>query len=137
MEAGELMKIYNEKMERLEKPDLSIGWLEERVHTIHHAATEAVEEIWHHEVIAEYPNGGRDVRRVIDRPGVEGKEAWDEHVEIQVYHLYTAEELADRAQKPTIEERVSNLEKEMELLCSRIEKALGQEKELTAEGGAQ
>lgn len=137
MEAGELMKIYNEKMERLEKPDLSAGWLEERVHTIHHAAVKAVEEIWHHEVIAEYPNGGRDVRRVIDRPGVEEKEAWDEHVEIQIYHPYTAEELAERAQKPTLEERMSKLEEMMELLSGKVETALGQWEQKTTEGGAQ
>lgn len=137
MEAGELMEIYNEKMERMETPDLTAGWLEEQVRTVYHAAVEAVEEIWHHEVIAEYPNGGRDVRRVIDRPGIEGRDAWNEQVRIQIYHPYTIEERTNVEQKPTIEERVDKLENVMELLTSRIDVALQQWKELTAREGAQ
>lgn len=131
------MKIYNENMELLENPDLAVGWLEERVQTVHHAAVRAVEEIWHHEVISEYPNGGRDVRRVIDEPGVEGKDAWEEHVAIQIYHPYTAEELADRAQKPTMEERVMKLEEMMEALRGRMETALERWMELGERGGMQ
>lgn len=104
---------------------------------VHHAAIKAVEEIWHHEVIAEYPNGGRDVRRVIDRPGIEGKDAWNEQVRIQIYHPYTIEERTNVEQKPTIEERVDKLENVMELLTSRIDVALQQWKELTAREGAQ
>ena len=44
--------------------------------------------------MAEYPGGGRDVRRVIDVPGVPGREAWTEQVPVQKYLRYTAEELA-------------------------------------------
>lgn len=131
------MKIYSEKMEVLREPDLSSGWLETRTQMVHHAAIKAVEEIWHHEVIAEYPNGGRDVRRVIDRPGIEGRDAWNEQVRIQIYHPYTIEERTNVEQKPTIEERVDKLENVMELLTSRIDVALQQWKELTAREGAQ
>ena len=46
--------------------------------TIHHDAIQPVEEVSHLEVIKEYPNGGRDVKKVIDVPAVEGKPAWDE-----------------------------------------------------------
>lgn len=116
MEAGELMEIYDENMERMENPDLTAGWLEEQVHTVHHAAVEAVEEIWHHEVIAEYPNGGKDVARVIDVPGVEAQDAWDEEIPIQIYHPYTQEELdAIEAEKnkPTQEERIAALEAQL------------------------
>ena len=131
------MEIYNEKMERMETPDLTAGWLEEQVRTVYHAAVEAVEEIWHHEVIAEYPNGGRDVCRVIDRPGIEARDAWEEKVEIWIYHPYTAEELEDREQRPTIEDRLIKLEEKMALLNGRMETALDRWKELTEREGAQ
>ena len=53
-----------------------------------------MEEVSHYETVAEYPNGGRDVRKVVDRPGVQAREAWTEQVPIQRYVRYTAEELA-------------------------------------------
>ena len=55
---------------------------------------EGVEEVSHYETVAEYPNGGRDVRKVIDVPGVPMQAAWTEQVPIQKYVRYTAEELA-------------------------------------------
>ena len=82
----------------MESPDLSLGWLEDRTQTIHHDAVEGVKEVSHYETIAEYPNGGKDVQKVVDVPGVEAKDAWDEEEQVQVYHLYTAEELAAQAE---------------------------------------
>lgn len=84
--------VYNEDKSEtyyLEDLDLNKGKLETRYETIHHEAIEAIEEISHYEVIAEYPNGGKDVEKVIDKPGQEGKEAYDEQVEYQVYIPYT------------------------------------------------
>ena len=46
------------------------------------------------ETVAEYPSGGRDVQKIIDRPGVQAQEEWVEQVPIQKYVRYTAEELA-------------------------------------------
>lgn len=82
----------------MESPDLSLGWLENKTQTIHHDAVAGVEEVSHYETIAEYPNGGKDVEKVVDVPGVEAKDAWDEEEQVQVYHLYTAEELAAQAE---------------------------------------
>lgn len=82
----------------MENPDLSLGWLKDTTRTIHHDAVEGVEEVSHYETIAEYPNGGKDVQKVVDVPGVEAKDAWDEEEQVQVYHLYTAEELAAQAE---------------------------------------
>lgn len=82
----------------MENPDLSLGWLEDTIRTIHHDAVEGVEEQHHYVTIAEYPNGGKDVQKVVDVPGVEAKDAWDEEEQVQVYHLYTAEELAAQAE---------------------------------------
>ena len=53
-----------------------------------------MEEQWHWETVAEYPSGGRDVQKVVDRPGVQAQEEWVEQVPIQKYIRYTAEELA-------------------------------------------
>ena len=102
------MRILDEtNVERNESElDLNLGFLQpESIVSIHHDATEAVEEIGHYEVIAEYPNGGKDVIWVIDVPGIEAKEAWDEYEDIQRYVLYTEEELVARdAEKKAKEE---------------------------------
>lgn len=91
------MKIIDENGLPVESPDLTLGWLKDDLETIHHDAVEAVEEVSHYETIAEYPNGGKDVRKVVDVPGVTAKDAYDEEVEVQRYVLYTAEELAEQA----------------------------------------
>lgn len=86
-------EIYNENMERIENPDLKLGYLRPGTRTEHHDAVEGVTEVWHYETVAEYPNGGKDIRKVVDVPGVEAKAAWDEEIPIQVYVPYTQEEL--------------------------------------------
>ena len=53
-----------------------------------------VEEQWHWETVTEYPNGGKDVQKVIDVPGVPAQAAWTEQVPVQRYIRYTEEELA-------------------------------------------
>ena len=77
-------EIYTENMERIERPDLTLGYLRPGTRTEHHEAVEGVTEVWHYETVAEYPNGGRDIRKVVDVPGVEAKAAWDEDVPIQI-----------------------------------------------------
>lgn len=129
------MKIIDTNGNPMESPDLSLGWLEDKTQTIHHDAMEGVEEVSHYETET-LPDGtpaiyydadgrekGRDVRKVVDVPGVEAKDAWDEEEQVQVYHLYTAEELAaqerarkeaeEKAQLPTAEERIAALEAAM------------------------
>lgn len=92
------MKIIDSNGVEIENPDLTKGYLKQETQTVHHDAVEGVEEVSHYETIAEYPNGGKDVRKVIDAPGVVAKEAYDEEVEVQRYVLYTAEELAAQAE---------------------------------------
>ena len=91
------MKIIDINGTPIENPDLTKGYLKPETQTVHHDAVEAVEEVSHYETIAEYPNGGKDVRKVVDVPGVAAKEAYDEEVEVQRYILYTADELAEQA----------------------------------------
>lgn len=91
------MKIIDSNGNPIENPDLTKGCLKQETQTIHHDAVAGVEEVSHYETLAEYPNGGKDVRKVVDVPGVAAQEAYDEEVEVQRYVLYTAEELAAQA----------------------------------------
>ena len=88
------MKIFDETGAVIESPDLTLGYLISGTEPVEHPAVAAVPETSHYETVAEYPGGGRDVRRVIDVPGVPGREAWTEQVPVQKYLRYTAEELA-------------------------------------------
>lgn len=106
-------EIYNEQMEHIENPDLTLGYLRPGTRTVHHEAVEGVQEVWHYETVAEYANGGKDIRKVVDVPGVKAQAAWDEEIPIQIYVPYTQEELdhieAER-NNPTTEQRVELLE---------------------------
>ena len=102
------MRILDENNIELTKEqiNLELGYLRpESIISIHHEAVEEVKEVGQYEVIAEYPNGGKDVAWIIDVPGTKAKEAWDECEDIQRYVLYTEEELAARdAEKKAKEE---------------------------------
>lgn len=91
------MRIIDIDGVEIANPDLTLGYLKSETQTVHHNAVEAVKEVSHYETIAEYPNGGKDVRKVVDVPGVAAQEAYDEEVEVQRYILYTSEELAEQA----------------------------------------
>ena len=117
------MRILDENnVERNESElDLNLGFLQpESIVSIHHDATEAVEEIGHYEVIAEYPNGGKDVIWVIDVPGIEAKEAWDEYEDIQRYVLYTEEELAARDAEKKAKEEEAMLNAQLRQLAENV-----------------
>ena len=116
------MDIYDEQGNPVTDYDPAKGRLEMQKRIHHHEAVEAVEEQGHWETVAEYPEtGGKDVQWVVDVPGVEAREAWDEEETYWLYIPYTEEELAqmeaDRNQ-PTPEERVKELEEALELLLS-------------------
>ena len=118
------MKIIDKNNIEIETPNLEIGYLKpDRFFIQHHEAIEAVEEQGHYEVIAVYPNGGKDVEWVVDVPGVEAQEAWDEYEDVLRYVLYNAEELAaikaERA-KPTLEQRMAVLEKLVEKIAAMV-----------------
>ena len=88
------MKIIDENGAAIENPDLTLGYLVDDTEPVEHPAVEGVEEQWHWETLTEYPNGGKDVQKIVDRPGVPAQEEWVEQVPIQKYVRYTAEELA-------------------------------------------
>ena len=116
------MDMYDEQGNPVTDYDPAKGRLEMQKRIHHHEAVEAVEEQGHWETVAQYPEtGGKDVQWVVDVPGVEAQEAWDEEETYWLYIPYTEEELAqmeaDRNQ-PTPEERVKELEEALELLLS-------------------
>ena len=92
------MKILDETGATIENPDLTLGYLVGDTEPLAHPAQEAVAEIAHYETVAEYPSGGRDVRKVVDVPGAAAKAAWTEQVPIKRYVRYTAAELDAREQ---------------------------------------
>ena len=111
------MKIIDENGTALENPDLTLGYLTTSTEEVTHPAVEGVEEQWHWETLTEYPNGGKDVQKIVDRPGVQAQEEWVEQVPIQRYIRYTAEELAAQEKerqkqeaKDKLPERVDALE---------------------------
>lgn len=117
------MKIIDSSGVEIASPDLTKGYLKQETQTVRHDAVEGVEEVSHYETIREYPNGGKDVKKVVDVKAVPAQDAYDEEVEVQRYVLYTADELAaqekarkeaeEKAQLPTAEERLAALEAAM------------------------
>ena len=112
------MKIIDDKTGlEIQNPDLTQCWLHDETEAVEHPAQEGVPELSHYETVAEYPSGGKDVRKVIDREGVPPQDAWTEQVPIQRYIRYTAEELAAQEEarkkqeaKDKLPERVDALE---------------------------
>lgn len=77
-----------------DKLDLHKGYLkDDKIFVKHHDAQEKVEEVSHYETVRVYPNGGKDVEKVIDTPGQEAKDAYDEYEDVQRYIEYTQAEL--------------------------------------------
>lgn len=90
------MKVYNqEKTIILSDFDLSKGYLKDDAITVHIPKVEAVKEVYHYETIKEYPNGGKDVKKIIDVPAVVGVEEHDEIEPIKVFIPYTEQELEE------------------------------------------
>lgn len=91
------MKVYNQdKTEILEKYDLNLGYLKDDIIIHHIPEVEAVQEKFHYETIKEYPNGGKDVKKVIDTPEVKYVPSHDEEEQIRIYIPYTNNELLNR-----------------------------------------
>jgi hypothetical protein len=114
------MKILDQQGNEILNPDLTKGHLELDKLTIHHDAVTAVAEQSHIEVIKEYENGGKDVEKVVDVPGILGCDAYDTYEDIERYIPYTAAELAaieKQKSTPTIPDRLAAVE---ELLLSQM-----------------
>lgn len=126
------MRIFDINNIELVNPDLSRGYLvDDRIFVKRHEAIMPVEEQWHYEVIAEYPNGGKDIQKVIDVVGVEAKDAWDEYEDIQRYIEYTEDEFTNTTNESTIKQRLDKIEETLLLFSKYFEKY---KNDYTAEG---
>ncbi len=105
------MRILDENGNEVLNPDFAYGYyVEDTIVTAHHEAQEYIPEQFHYEVVAEYPNGGRDVERVIDVPGQEARDAWDETETILRWHPYSQEEIEARDRVWLIDELVGRVD---------------------------
>lgn len=93
------MRIFNQEKTRELNPnsiDFSKGYLvNDKLFIQHHNPVYAVEEQGHYQIVKEYPNGGQDVKWIVDIPAVEAQDAYDEYEDVQVYVPYTVEQLKD------------------------------------------
>ena len=90
------MKTYNkDKTLQLTNPDLGLGRLVADTMHIRIDEVQAVPPIGHYEVIAEYENGGKDVKFIEDVAGVEYQPSQEYDEDILVYIPYTDTELAE------------------------------------------
>nr|DAI33417.1 MAG TPA: hypothetical protein [Caudoviricetes sp.] len=120
-----MSEIYNEAMEPIANPDLTLGRLTPGTRTVHHDAVAGVEEVSHYEIIAEYPNGGKDVAKAVDVAAVKARDAWDEEIPIQVYVPYTAEELAEMEAQRAAQENAPTAQKNADAI-TEIQLALAE-----------
>lgn len=87
------MRILDELGREIPFPGYRKGRLvPDRVLVCCHEAVPEQKEEFHFEVAREFPNGGREVRKIIDRPGIPAKPAWEEFEEILRYVPYTPAE---------------------------------------------
>jgi hypothetical protein len=108
LKGGILMKIYNKEKTKelfLGELDLDNGRLIDKEEVIHHEEIQERQEKGHYQVVAQYPNGGKDIEYVIDIPAQEGRPAYDEYISYQIYVPYSKEYLHNR----TINRQIENL----------------------------
>lgn len=124
------MRILDVNGNEVLNPDYSLGYLlNETIVSQHHEAIPAVEEVGHYEVEKEYPNGGQDLKWIIDVEGQSAVEAWDEYEDIYRYILYTQEELdkmaAEEAARKAAEEENERLRQQIAESTALINALLG------------
>ena len=73
--------------------DLSKGKLENDTLIEHIPEQQEIQEQWHYETVEEYPNGGKDVEKVIDVVGQPYIAEHDEVEDILVYKPYSEQEI--------------------------------------------
>jgi len=68
------------------------GYFKKIEKTIHHDAIPYQEEKSHYETVREFPNGGKEVVKVIDSPEIQARDAYDEAVYEDVWMEFTQKE---------------------------------------------
>lgn len=141
---------YEDKTQELTEYDLTLGKLvKDKLFVKHHEAMPAVaaqtveekvaayqangQSVEQHDgkyflVVAQYPNGGKDIQEVTPTEASPAKDAYDEYEDIYVYTPYTEQELAVIAANKAISEAKAYL--------SRTDYIVLKIAEATAEGDA-
>ena len=89
------MRIFDELGNQLDSYDPAKGKVRpDRLFICHHKAVQAVTEQGHYETVAQYPNGGKDLKWVVDVPAVKSEDAWDEYEDILRFVPFTEAEAA-------------------------------------------
>lgn len=113
------MKVYNkDKTKILEKYNLKKGYLVDDILVTHILAVEGRKEEGHYETISEYPNGGKDVKWIVDIEAIEAIEEHDKTEKIQVYVPYTQEEIKAKQKEKEIENKNNKINEYKNLLSS-------------------
>ena len=102
------MKIYDETKTILlneSQCDLEIGYFDEETLITHHPAVVGQEEEGHWVTVQEYPNGGKDVEWVIDKPGIQATEAYDEEERVKIYYVYSDTQIKIREIENQVKEK--------------------------------
>lgn len=104
------MRVFNQdKTVELFFYDLDNGFLQQdKLFVAHHPQVDEVKEVSHAVVVAEYPNGGKEIETVIDVPYQPHQDAYDEYEDILVYSPFT-EEMTKEKRVSEIKERLSQL----------------------------
>lgn len=144
-------RVFNEdKTQELTEYDLTLGKLvKDKLFVAHHEAVAAVaaqtveekaaayqaegQSVEQHNgtyylVVAQYPNGGKDIEEIFPTEAVPAQEAYDEYEDIYVYTPYTEQDLAVIAANKAISEAKAYL--------SRTDYIVLKIAEATAEGDA-
>lgn len=104
------MKVYNlEKTQILENYDLTKGYLTQDTITTHYPAVQGRKGRGHYETLREYPNGGKDVKWVVDVEEIKAEEAHDVVEDIYVFHPYETADL----QKIEAEKEIISLKQKL------------------------
>ncbi len=97
------MRVFDKtKSQELKEYDLEKGYLKNDILVKILPEQQEQEEISHFETLAEFPNGGKSVIKVIEKEGVPYLPEREEKEIINVYIEYTAEELQKIANKKEI-----------------------------------
>lgn len=99
------MRVFDKtKSQELKEYDLEKGYLKNDILVKILPEQQEQEEISHFETLAEFPNGGKSVIKVIEKEGVPYLPEREQKEIINVYIEYTAEELQKIANKKEIVE---------------------------------
>lgn len=110
--------------------------IEDTILIAHHDEIPEVKEEGHYEIIAEYNNGGKDVKWIVDIPKQEYKPAWDEYENVlrlmpfsknELHNAELMELLRHHTEKMYNTDRVKVLEQEIEKLKAMLNMLLNKE----------